>query len=262
VRTAPLAQLVERPVYTGMVVGSSPTGCTNETRENSEIVYSYMNVTPKCVGIIMDGNRRWAKAQGLSPLLGHHEGLKTLRTIVRAAKERGIEHLIIYAFSTENWNRTGEEVEYLMNLFQKEFDTFKEEEVRLRFVGQRQRFSKDMQEMMSNLEKETAHKGPYTFWICLSYGGRAEIVHAANEAAKEGGDITEESLSRHLWTLEMPDPDLIIRTSGEMRLSGFLPWQSIYSELFFTNTLWPDFSVDEFDQILKEYSERERRHGK
>ncbi len=223
-----------------------------------------MNVS--CVGIIMDGNRRWAKAKGLSKLEGHRVGLlETLRNAVRFVRARNIKHLVVYMFSTENWNREPAEVSYLMDLFresvQKEMKELGTEGVRIRFAGQRERFSASLQQAMNDTEEETLQNDAITLWCCLSYGGRAEIV-AASRAAAEGGEITEDSLARHLWTADMPDPDIIIRTGGEKRLSGFLTWQSVYSELFFSDTLWPDFEKEEFDAILEEFAQRERRRGK
>ncbi|MCR4333998.1 MAG: polyprenyl diphosphate synthase [Patescibacteria group bacterium] len=221
----------------------------------------------ECVGIILDGNRRWAKERGLPKLEGHRVGLlDTLRNTVRFMQKKGIKHLTVYMFSTENWNREPAEVSYLMDLFrtsiQKEMEALGKEGVRVRFVGQRDRFSPELQQLMDVAEKDTAHNTALTLWCCLSYGGRAEIVAAARAATASGEEITEESLARHMWTAGMPDPDLIIRTSGEKRLSGFLTWQSIYSELFFTDTKWPDFSQEEFDSILAEFAARERRRGK
>ncbi|MFA5998311.1 MAG: polyprenyl diphosphate synthase [Candidatus Paceibacterota bacterium] len=227
-----------------------------------------MNETSRaaCVGIILDGNRRWAKARGLSKLEGHRAGMEKLADATRFVRERGVTHLIVYAFSTENWNRDKDEVSYLMDLFhesiQKQMRKLGEEGVRIRFVGQRERFSADLQQAMHDIEKETSQNDALTLWVCLSYGGRAEIVAAARAVAGAGEEITEESLSNRLWTAGMPDPDLIIRTSGEKRLSGFLPWQSVYSELFFTDTFWPDFAREEFDAILAEFASRERRRGK
>jgi undecaprenyl diphosphate synthase len=181
------------------------------------------------------------------------------------ARARGIKHVAAYMFSTENWERSREEVEYLMNLLrdfiQKSMEEVDTEDMRIRIVGQRERFAPDIQKMMRDLEERTAQKDGGTFWCCLSYGGRAEIVAAAREAAAAGEEITEASLANHLWTSGMPDPDLIIRTSGEQRLSGFLTWQSVYSELFFIDTKWPDFSEAELDRILEEYAARERRYG-
>jgi len=219
-----------------------------------------------CVGIILDGNRRWAEAHGLPKLEGHRVGLlETLRDTVRFIRDRGIKHLAVYMFSAENWGRDKKEVEYLMDLFResihKEMKEFGKENVRIRFVGQRERFSEDLQRAMNDTERETKENKAITLWCCLSYGGRAEIVAAANAAA-DAGEVTEETLAKHLWTAGMPDPDIIIRTSGEKRLSGFLTWQSVYSELFFTDTKWPDFSEKEFDSILAEFAQRERRNGK
>jgi undecaprenyl diphosphate synthase len=220
---------------------------------------------PTCVGIILDGNRRWAKERGLPTLEGHRAGMAALKTAVRFIGARGVKHLIVYAFSTENWNRAPEEVSYLMELFaatiRKEMTELGTEGVRTRFVGQRERFSPTLQAAMSELEKDTAANDSLTLWVCLSYGGRAEITAAAKAAAADGA-ITEESISRHLWTAGMPDPDLIIRTGGEQRLYNFLPWQSTYSELFFPDIFWPDFSVGTFNSILAEFASRERRHGK
>ena len=222
---------------------------------------------PTCVGIILDGNRRWAKEHGLPKLEGHRVGLlETLRNTVRFVQKKGIKHLVVFMFSTENWNRESAEVAYLMDLFresmQKEMKELGKENVRIRFAGQRERFSEDLQQLMHEAEEETERNTGITLWSCLSYGGRAEIVAAARAAIASGEDLSEESLNRHLWTSSMPDPDIVIRTSGEMRLSGFLTWQSVYSELFFTDTKWPDFSEAEFDSILAEYAARERRHGK
>lgn len=219
----------------------------------------------QCVGIIMDGNRRWAKERGLKTFEGHRAGKEVLKKSARFARTRGVKHLVVYAFSTENWNRSSIEVSYLLSLFQeifeKELKELGEEGARIRFVGQRERFSKELQKAMETLEKETA-ENDFTLWIGLSYGGRSEIISAVEKALSAGGEITEESFAKNLWTVGMPDPDIIIRTGGEKRLSNFLPWQGVYSELFFTDTLWPDFTPKEFDLILTEFSERERRHGK
>lgn len=208
---------------------------------------------PSCVGIILDGNRRWARARGLSTFEGHRVGMEKVKEVTRFVRDSGIAHLAVFAFSTENWNRKAEEVSYLMDLFyemiQKEIQELGKEGVRVRFVGQRERFSALLQQGMNEVEKETQRNKAITLWVCLSYGGHAEIVAAANAAA-ESGEITEDSLAKHLWTTEMPDPDIIIRTSGEKRLSGFLTWRSVYSELFFTDTKWPDFTKEEFDSIL------------
>lgn len=220
----------------------------------------------RCVGIIMDGNRRWAKAKGFSKLEGHRAGMETLKKTARFVREAQISHLIVYAFSTENWGREPEEVSALMDLFReairKEMSELGNEGVRLRFAGQRERFSTDLRQAMDTLETETEKNDALTLWVCLSYGGRAEIVAAAHAATSAGIEITEESIGRNLWTAAMPDPDIIIRTGGEKRLSNFLTWQSVYSELFFTDSLWPAFAKEEFDSILMEFASRERRRGK
>ncbi|TSC69978.1 MAG: undecaprenyl diphosphate synthase [Parcubacteria group bacterium Gr01-1014_46] len=222
---------------------------------------------PNCVGIILDGNRRWAIKNGLPKLEGHRIGLlKTLKNTTLIARDFGVKHLVVYMFSTENWNREPIEVSYLMDLFReamkKEILDLGKEGVRVRFVGQRERFSPDLQEAMSNTERETENNTKITLWPCLSYGGRAEILEATKKIKESGEEINEENFGKYLWTAGMPDPDIIIRTSGEQRLSGFLTWQSVYSELFFTQTPWPDFSKEEFEKIIEEYGERERRMGK
>ena len=222
---------------------------------------------PACVGIILDGNRRWAKKKGLQQLIGHREGLlNTYKTIAKHAQRRGVRHLVVYMFSTENWKRSEEEVSYLMDLFREagreQLKELLAENIRVRFIGQRERFAPDLQKLMNTIEADSAGKDGMTAWIALSYGGRAEIIAAAQKLAEESFPITEESIRNHMWSAEMPDPDIIIRTSGEKRLSGFLLWQSAYSELFFTDTLWPDFSPEEFDAILAEFALRERRNGK
>lgn len=221
------------------------------------------------MGIIMDGNRRWAKARGLKAFEGHRAGGKTLKSVVKWAKDAGVEHIIFYTFSTENWNRSEEEVSYLLSLIgefiEKELEHFNAGGGALHFVGDLSRFSPKLQKLFKESESKTAHNpGPHIYFA-LNYGGRQEIISAVRKIVSEkpeAEEITDEYFAKHLQTGSMPDPDLIIRTSGEMRLSGFLPWQSVYSELFFTNTLWPDFSKKEFDAILAEFAARERRHGK
>jgi len=224
---------------------------------------------PKSIGIIMDGNRRWAKNKGLNVLEGHSAGGKALKDTVRWARDMGVEHIIFYTFSTENWNRSQGEVEYLLNLIGKfmssELDNFHKEGGVLHYVGDMSRFSNELQESFKVSEERTKNNpGPHVYFA-LNYGGRAEILSAVKKILKENPgeqEITEEYFAKHLQTKAMPDPDLIIRTSGEKRLSGFLPWQGVYSELFFTDTLWPDFSKEEFEKIIEEYNQRDRRMGK
>ncbi len=224
---------------------------------------------PKCVGIIMDGNRRWAKEKGLSKLEGHNHGGKALKNTVTWARDLGVEHIIFYTFSTENWNRTEDEVNHLIGLIgsfiKSELDYFHKEGGVLHYVGDLSRFSEGLQkDLLESQEKTKNNKGPHVYFA-LNYGGRAEILSVVKNIVKSNPgveEITEEYFAKHLQTGDMPDPDIIIRTSGEMRLSGFLPWQSVYSELFFTKTLWPDFSKEEFESIINEYNQRDRRIGK
>lgn len=223
-------------------------------------------MTPKSIGIIMDGNRRWAREHNLPTLEGHRRGAKKLKEVIGWNKDAGILHLTVYAFSTENWNRPKEEVSYLMDLFntsiKNELEEIKKEGVRIYFPGDISKMPKSLQELMAKTEKDTEENDKYTLSIAMSYGGRAELVNATNELIKKGEEIDESDIEKELWTKEIPDPDIIIRTGGEHRLSGFLTWQSVYSELFFIDTYWPAFSKEEYSSILKEYSERERRHGK
>lgn len=220
-----------------------------------------------CVGIIMDGSRRWARAHGRPVYDGHREGCKKLKEVLRWSREAGIPHVVAYAFSTENWQRSEEEVSYLLKLFRSilENETKKmiKERVRVRFIGDRSRFSEDLQKMMRRMETETVAAYEITLHLAVSYGGRAEIVAAANMLLAEGATtVTESSFAQMLWSHPMPDPDIIIRTGGEKRLSNFLPWQSVYSELFFTDSFWPAFTKEEFDAMLAEFATRERRRGK
>ncbi|MEK7568863.1 MAG: polyprenyl diphosphate synthase [Patescibacteria group bacterium] len=221
----------------------------------------------QCVGIIMDGNRRWARAHNLPVFEGHSEGYKKLQEAVRWAREAGIPHVVAYAFSTENWQRTEEEVGYLIKLFRfildNETKKMIEEKVRVRFVGDRSRFDDDVQKGMERMESATAKDFDITLHIAMSYGGRAEIVSAVNALLAEGKTVvTEDEFSKKLRSYPMPDPDLVIRTGGARRLSNFLPWQTVYSELFFVDAWWPDFSQEEFTKIINEFGERERRMGK
>jgi undecaprenyl diphosphate synthase len=213
------------------------------------------------VAIIMDGNARWARARGLPVLAGHREGAKTLKQIVKDAVRLGIDELSVYAFSTENWQRPRAEVEGLMEMFAELIDSetpeLNEEGVRMRFIGRRDEVSQRLQERMAWAEQETAANTRMSLFVAFNYGGRAEILDAA--ARFEGG--TEEDFRKFLYAPEMTDPDLLIRTSGEIRTSNFLLWQCAYSELVFTETLWPDFSADDLRAALDEYEARGRRFG-
>lgn len=219
----------------------------------------------QCVGFIMDGNRRWAQERGLDTLEGHRAGYESFVSLVEVLRGRSVSHAVFYAFSTENWGRTEREVSYLMELFEttlvKLLAEVHERGVAVKIVGDTSRFSEKLQALMAELEEKSAEYAGTTIWLALSYGGRPEIISAVNRAMAEGGMVTEDSFEKLLWTAGMPDPDLIIRTGGEQRLSNFLPWQSVYSELFFVDTYWPDFNEEEFQGILEVYGTRHRRKG-
>jgi undecaprenyl diphosphate synthase len=216
------------------------------------------------VGIIMDGNRRWARTRGVPAALGHEEGMRRIHDVVLWAIEAQVSHLYLYAFSTENWKRATEEVGALLALIERAFqERIKDIEAlgaRIRVIGERERFSKALQKIFTDVETRSAENNNITVIFCLSYGGRREIVDAISRLPL-GAPVTEESISAALYTKGMQDPDLIIRPGGEKRLSNFLIWQSVYAELFFTETLWPDFTKEEFSGILQEYKGRSRRQG-
>jgi undecaprenyl diphosphate synthase len=220
---------------------------------------------PTCLGFIMDGNRRFAKEQGLPTLKGHEKGRDVFLDFIRFIRDEGISHAVFYAFSTENWNRSEDEVLYLMMLFSELLaqmsEKLSEQGVRVRIVGRRQDFSSQLQTQISELEEKSAKYSGTTIWIALSYGGRAEIVQAVNQAIKNGVKVDEASFEELLWTAGMPDPDMIVRTSGEQRLSNFLLWQSAYSEFYFIEKHWPALTKADFDDILSQYAKRERRKG-
>jgi undecaprenyl diphosphate synthase len=213
----------------------------------------------------MDGNGRWAEARGLDVAEGHRAGSRALRPIVETAIDVGVGSLAVYAFSTENWTRSEDEVAALMEIFgetiDRELHDLAREGVHTRFVGRRDRAPLWLQEKMAELERATEHERRLHLWIAFDYGGRAEIVEAARRLAESGEEIDEDSFSRALYAPDMPDPDLVIRTSGEQRVSNFLLWQSAYAEYVFTETLWPDFGPDEFRAAIEDYAGRRRRFG-
>jgi undecaprenyl diphosphate synthase len=217
------------------------------------------------VAIIMDGNARWARRRGLPIAAGHRAGTKALRRTVEAAIDLGVESLAVYAFSTENWTRPPEEVELLMEIFtetiERELPDLVRQGVRTRFIGRRDRAPDALRERMAALERETEDNGRLNLWIAFDYGGRAEIVEAANRAVRERREVDEETFTSYLTAPEMPDPDLLIRTSGELRISNFLLWQLAYAELVFVDTLWPDFGEDQLRAALDDYASRRRRFG-
>ena len=230
-----------------------------------------MNI-PKHVAIIMDGNRRWAKKRGLPSQFGHSEGANTLEKIADVCSELGIEYLTVYAFSTENWKRSADEVDYLMKLLAKNIKDFdkriKNRDIRFRMIGDINRLNSDLQEGIRAIEERTKDKKGLTVNIAINYGGRAEITYASKkivEDVKNGilkiEDIDEDVFARYLQTKDSPDPELIIRTGGESRLSGFLLWQSAYSELYFKEVLWPDFNKEELEKAIIEYNNRKRNFG-
>lgn len=233
------------------------------------------SVLPRHVGIIMDGNGRWAQQRGLPRYKGHIEGAKTFRKIGEFAGDLGIECLTFYAFSTENWKRPPEEVAAIMDLFReylRELDERKAENeekgIKVNFIGDRTGIPKDILKMMGYSERITRKKDHVILNIAINYGGRQEILHSVQEIAKEvekgklqASEITEEMISEHLYTGGLPDPDLIIRPSGEYRLSNFLLWQSAYSEFWYSDILWPDFTEEDFTAALREFEKRNRRFG-
>ena len=226
-------------------------------------------VIPQHIAIIMDGNGRWAKKRGLPRLAGHKAGTENLRRIIKACVEFGIEYLTIYAFSTENWGRPREEVDGLMRIvedvIEKELIELDQQGVQLRHLGQLDQLSPNLQKKVLTAVDQTRHNSKLVLSIAFNYGGRDEIMHAVQQMLidkVDPQDITPELVSRYLYTAGTPDPDLIIRTSGELRISNFLIWQAAYSEWYVTATFWPDFGKEELRKALDEYASRDRRFGK
>lgn len=228
---------------------------------------------PRHVAVIMDGNGRWAKQRGLPRFMGHRRGVDALKDLLRCCRDWGIEALTAYAFSTENWGRPSEEVEFLMTLFERvlrqELREMMEENVRIRFVGNLEVLPRSLQSEIARAVEQTASNQGIQFTVATNYGGRQEILQACRAIAQRvqqgelnPEDIDEALFDRHLYTAGICDPDLLIRTSGEMRLSNFLLWQMAYGEIYVTDTLWPDFDREQFHQALSAYQRRERRFGK
>ena len=225
------------------------------------------------IAIIMDGNGRWAKKQGLPRSMGHKKGAEIVKEIAKAANKKGVKFLTLYAFSTENWGRPKDEVDTLMSLLRQYLKTdlseLKKNNIRIRFIGERNMLDADIVQNMHRLERETQDNTGMCLCLAISYGARQEILQAAQKLAAlvKNGDLSEsdvdiQNFSAMLYTHEMPDPDIVIRTSGEQRISNFLLWQAAYAEFFFTKTLWPDFSAQELDDIIEQFKSRERRYGK
>ncbi len=227
-----------------------------------------MRETPRSVAIIMDGNGRWARGRGLSVAEGHREGARALHRAVDAALELGLESLVVYAFSTENWARPPDEVAAIVEIFSETIElerpNLTRQGVRTRFIGRRDRVPPDLLAQMGSLEAETERNSRMSFWIAFDYGGRDEIVEAARRllaAGIEPGALDEEAFAAQLYAPELPDPDLLIRTSGELRVSNFLLWQLAYAELVFLETLWPDFGERDLQEAVEAFASRRRRFG-
>ena len=227
---------------------------------------------PTHIAIIMDGHRRWAKSKGLPVAMGHKKGAETLEKIVRHANKIGLKYITVYAFSTENWKRAEEEVKSLMFLFQTYIDKYSRiansENIRVKFLGDFSVFSDKLQNGIQDCMNNTKNNTGVTFNIAMNYGGRNEIVNATKQIARkiQDGefsveDISEQTISNHLYTKDMPDPDLLIRTSGEFRTSNFLPWQIVYSEFLFVDKNWPDFNEEDLENAIIEYQKRTRKFG-
>ncbi len=228
---------------------------------------------PQHVAVIMDGNGRWAKRRGLPRIMGHRQGVDALKNLLRCCRDWGVKALTAYAFSTENWGRPLEEVDFLMTLFERvlkrELQEMMQEDVRIQFVGNLSVLPKSLQAEIERSMIQTQHNGGIQFTVATNYGGRQDILQACRAIAtqvQEGkiqpDEVNEELFSRHLYTANLSDPDLLIRTSGEMRLSNFLLWQMAYAEIYITDALWPDFDRAEFHRALSAYQKRERRFGK
>ncbi len=217
------------------------------------------------IAFIMDGNGRWAKKRGMPREFGHTHGAATFKKVGRYCEKIGLKYMTVYAFSTENWKRPQKEVDAIMKLFddyiEECFMTMMDDNVHFRFIGNLSVFPDSLREKMERIDRETSHK-PFILNIAVNYGGREEIAHACTELIKEGKtEVTEEDIERHLYTLDCPDPDLIVRTGGDLRSSNFLLWQSAYAEYYFTDTLWPDFGDRDVDAAVAAFYGRKRRYG-
>ncbi len=240
-----------------------------EAAEKKDIKEIVKNTDLKHIAIIMDGNRRWAKEKHLPSAMGHQKGVDSLRSTMRLFDKFGIKYLTVYAFSTENWNRKKEEVEFLMGLLAKtllnELDDMHKENVRIRFLGDLTKLSKNLVDIVKNAENNTKDNTGVNLNIAFNYGSRDEITNALKAIVQEGlksEDITEDTISNHLYTKDIPDPDLLIRTGGEKRISNYLLWQLAYSEIYVTDAYWPEFDENELSKAIVEFEHRNRRFGK
>ena len=224
-------------------------------------------ILPLHIAIIMDGNGRWAKKRNLPRSAGHVAGSKKFKEIARYCNKIGIKYLTVYAFSTENWKRPKEEVDAIMKLFRdylKDSANFKNENIMLRFIGDRSGMPSDIVDLMEQAEYDSKDATGLRVYMAINYGGRDEIVHAVRDIIREGispENITEETIGAHIYTKDYPDPELIIRPSGEYRLSNFLIWQAAYSEFWYSNVLWPDFTTENLEEAIDDYCKRNRRFG-
>ena len=220
---------------------------------------------PRHIAIIMDGNGRWAKQRGLPRTAGHKVGAEVFRKIATYCKDLGVEYLTVYAFSTENWKRPADEVRTIMGLLKQymleAIDSMERDQIRLRFLGDLSAISPELQALVDRTNAISEHIHGFQANVCLNYGGRDEIIHAARECVAAGEELTEENFQKHLYSAGLPDPELIIRPSGELRLSNFLLWQCAYSEFYFCDTLWPDFDERALDAAIIDYQKRDRRFG-
>ena len=240
-----------------------------EAAEKKDIKEIVKNTNLKHIAIIMDGNRRWAKEKHLPSAMGHQKGVDSLRSTMRLFDRFGIKYLTVYAFSTENWNRKKEEVEFLMGLLAKtllnELDDMHKENVRIRFLGDLTKLSKNLVDIVKNAENKRKDNRGVNLNIAFNYGSRDEITNALKAIVQEGlksEDITEDTISNHLYTKDIPDPDLLIRTGGEKRISNYLLWQLAYSEIYVTDAYWPEFDENELSKAIVEFEHRNRRFGK
>lgn len=220
---------------------------------------------PQCVAFIIDGNGRWAKKRSMPRVYGHRAGIEAVQKTIKNAQKMGLKEIMFYCFSTENWNRPKEEVDGIFELFRefvKDASKYKEENIRFRLCGDRSRIPSDILKKVEEIEQETSHITDMTVCLCVNYGGRLDIVQAVNKIIEDGKkDITEQEFEKYLYTSGISNPDLIIRTSGEKRISNFLLYQMAYSELYFTDTFWPDFNNKELIKAIADYQQRNRRFG-
>lgn len=230
-----------------------------------------LNPIPAHIAIIMDGNGRWAKKRGLPRSMGHRQGAKIIGDVIKHCTKLGVKYLTLYAFSTENWNRPADEVNGIMDLLREylsQAERYRDQNIRSKFIGSRQGLAEDIVKEMERLEEESKHHDGFTVTIAINYGGREELTNSVREIAEQvaqgrltAEDITQELVAQHLYTAFQPDPDLVIRPSGEQRLSNFLLWQIAYAEFVFMDVLWPDFGSKDLDRAIEEYSARNRRFG-